>query len=582
MPRLAGSLASRAGAKMAEPTLKAPELKVVNQDDAPNRDPDLSPDLPPSPESRDPNHLPERPEVIFYQEVERKLYETLEALNYGVPADPQAAAITRRMQEHLREFVLGTQAGHYLDEERAPAVRERIPAAGRPTFASEGQAPAPFSFPKPRHAPRSPASSSSSSSTSTTESEDSDPPRRVPRHVRPSSERRSRPSVGLSDAASLPVELLARLDSRTAPKPEPFHPQSGRSLRDFFQDFEAYCEQTYKGSTAGWIGELGNYLRGEALRAFKALRASFDSYEEVRRKLLRWHKQGVHHRRSALKRQFAKATRETGEPVRLWAPRLRNLFQLAYPRRNPEKSSALRDRFLATIPRSYRHQVQSALNLARVSGQGRLRWKQIERLVATMEEDGETDYLTEGPCLQSAAEVFPQIQPVRRPGREGTRRVFTSRNYHPGRTPQMSLVAPNSQTLCQSGTTPASPCHLVRDPPGTARCSWCNLPGHTRERCRRYNNLCLACGSQNHFLTACDQAYRRQPRLSRRGPTSPPRGRNPVENSPHVSPRRRNRTTPVVTVPLESARPPAVMPSVPALEESLEGAAQAAGPPLNY
>lgn len=119
---------------MAEQKPRTPVVGVISvrspldKDDALLRD--RTPPLVPLPstEPQDPNFLPGHPEATsveaFCQETERKLYEVLEVLHFEDPADPRAALITKRMREHMLEFVLAdSQADPHDAGGRAPPLQ---------------------------------------------------------------------------------------------------------------------------------------------------------------------------------------------------------------------------------------------------------------------------------------------------------------------------------------------------------------------------------------------------------------------------------------------------------------------------
>lgn len=139
------------------------------------------------------------------------------------------------------------------------------------------------------------------------------------------------------------------------------------------------------------------------------------TYENIKKNLLRWHKKRKHRRRKKTKARFIKASRELGKPGRFFAPRLRNLYSLAYPHKNPEHSNTLRKDFQSFIPKGFRRQIKSAESFHRLAGKGKMKWTQIFSLISNLEEeqtmdDSVTEYETDVQSYTAAHEL-PVMHP---------------------------------------------------------------------------------------------------------------------------------------------------------------------------
>lgn len=464
-----------------------------------------------------------------YLEIEKQFDQLLALMTPSPDVDTGCAQVLNRMRQKMQRFVLASP------ESRASSREKQRPEVGGHYHA--------------RHRKFS-TDSGSSLSISTDSSSSSGSPLVRRRRSRGGTNR----SHGMTEPASgsfVTTELLKCLDNRTAPKPEPYDPQSGRHLREFLEEFESYCASAYKGSSSNWIGELAKFLKGEALQAYKAYRALPDTYEDLKKKLLRWHKRGDQKRKDSHKKLFAKAAREPGEPVRLFAPRLCNLFQLAYPKKRVQTSTTLRDKFLNSIPRTYKKQIQNAQNITHMTGRSKLKWSQIESLVTNIDEELTTEVPTDVPL---AAETYRSSVPTRNhtdPGRVATR-TYTNQNRRRGSTP-----SPTSGSLQHEHSPPGGRSHppISSQPP--PRCSWCNYIGHVRQTCRRYNNLCLACGSRKHSVGSCPFSYRNRRR--------DPRSRSPPQQTtPHTGYSQRPAYRPTVSfTPQVPERAPPTVETVP-------------------
>ena len=102
----------------------------------------------------------------------------------------------------------------------------------------------------------------------------------------------SQPSnMDLSATHQRLIQALERLDNRSTPRPEPFDETSGQSLPDFLRSFEEYCGSTFRGSDYMWTEELGRFLVGDIRKAYHSLRIPGEGYRDLKRKLLKWHKE---------------------------------------------------------------------------------------------------------------------------------------------------------------------------------------------------------------------------------------------------------------------------------------------------
>ena len=181
------------------------------------------------------------------------------------------------------------------------------------------------------------------------------------------------------------IQALERLDTRSVPCPELFEMNSGQSIIDFFHDFETYCKQSFRTSENTWTLELGRYLSGELKQAFEALRGPNDTYRHVKTKLLSWYEDSYEHCQLGRKAAFNEARVEPDESLRLYAARLERLFKLAYPKRDIDTSKVLREKFIKTIPRKSRQQINSALAIAKTMAGESLPWSRIIALASHMD-----------------------------------------------------------------------------------------------------------------------------------------------------------------------------------------------------
>ena len=312
------------------------------------------------------------------------------------------------------------------------------------------------------------------------------------------------------------AQLMSKFDNRTVPKPEQYDASSGQSFRDFLALFEEYCQHTYRGSSSLWVGELGRFLTGEMYKAFVSLKVPGDSYESIKSKLIKWRKDS-HEAYDITKRsRFTNARVEPGESLRLYATRLEKTFRIAFPSHSVQKSKTLRDKFMASIPDSFRKQLYNARSISLAMNDKELTWSNILSLSSRFDTQNDAVLNLED---DSAVWVNHSLQNYNQP------HFFHSHNQNPIRphvwySNALSQAQPTAQfntsdfrrnkSLGRKDQAKAFGFQQrSKSAVGTASsnvvCFHCKKSGHIKAQCRRYLKLCLVCGSADHLISTCPQ-----------------------------------------------------------------------------
>ena len=297
------------------------------------------------------------------------------------------------------------------------------------------------------------------------------------------------------------VVALEKLDLRTVPAPEPFDRSSGESFSAFLLLFEDYCRHSFRGSQTLWVAELGRHLVGEMHRAFLAHKASGDSYDEVKNKLLSWYKESKKRREAGSRAAFCRASIGMEESVRLYAARLENLYRRAFPQGRVESSRTLLDKFLKSVPRKYKKQIKSALSQAQAFNSRSLGWSQVVKLVGGLEEA-----LASEKSSDEEPSSWSVMRSSVRQASVGQREAATQ--YNPGGEdlqPSNSCPRELSQSAERREPIFQSVGFGERERQLATVCHFCRKLGHFQRDCRRKNGLCLVCGSGDHQVASCPQ-----------------------------------------------------------------------------
>lgn len=360
--------------------------------------------------------------------------------------------------------------------------------------------------------------------------------------------KKKRNKSNLDIASNELASALERLDMRTAPKPEPFDQFSGQSLSHFFNSFEEYCRSTFKGSTSLWINELGRSLNGDMCQAFSSLYIHGDSFAEVKKKLMQWHKESKDARMAANKSLFFRAKMRNTEPIRLYAARLEKLYRLAYSHHKVETSRSLREKFYNSVPRQFRKQLKTAMAINKSMTSKTMSWAKITALASQEDAHQQTNDVSVDETSDDDTYIHLAVNPTpKRSYGVLTKCDAATQNDGYGQSVTRSWHPPKQHQRDEpSSWQSMQPNRMQRDQ--ATSCQHCGRIGHEKNRCRKFLKQCLACGSNKHFLSHCPerqsrsyQQYKEPLAETRRYFTGQPQVSFDLNHNESYSPSRPNR-----------------------------------------
>ena len=122
------------------------------------------------------------------------------------------------------------------------------------------------------------------------------------------------------------------------------------SLREYLRRFEQHCRTAYAGSLDDALPMLRSLLTGEMVDIFDACGGTETLYERLKQRMLCWfEKQDSSGCQTAMQR-FDSCKRRQNESLSLFALRLSSIFEDAYPSKDIQTSTLLRDRLLDNLP----------------------------------------------------------------------------------------------------------------------------------------------------------------------------------------------------------------------------------------
>ena len=226
-------------------------------------------------------------------------------------------------------------------------------------------------------------------------------------------------------------------DNRNIPNLEKFREDSGQDLNKYLKKFEKYCEENYRRCHKDlWLNVLEDHLDGSIRETFILLRDPNDTYKEATGKLIDCFKGSSSIRKKEYRRKFERALPKRDESLFMFSIRLANLFKLAFPKHDLEKSSKLVDQFKASIPRQARDLIATQSMAYELKGK-KARWSFIQKCVKLKDIQQETErtvnYQEDTPIMINLGQY---------PNNHGYRRSRTFNRHSPKQCNSRSMSQP--------------------------------------------------------------------------------------------------------------------------------------------
>jgi hypothetical protein len=306
--------------------------------------------------------------------------------------------------------------------------------------------------------------------------------------------------------------------------PPVFEMDGRMSLKDFFITFEKYFHKKFDGDEHDKTQELAKFLTGPLLEVYKIKGGRRLKYKSMKETLLTFYRDQKVGGKSYWRQQLKDAMPHSGEGLDVYAIRLVELAELAYPKSPVECARSLRQQFLVSIPSSISTKIldaERAQCATRSSGR-HLSFKHISCLAKKLQVEK-----TSKSIMWTASKDSPTAPQHSSRLDTNPRQSQDLRQQHQHAPySHRELLQSSERFTPRDGNSTQQPCNFQapqRRHQSTSRtrtftpgnspiCGHCGGLNHTSSECWRASKSCLICGGGHHL----EQCSRFDPsRLSR-------------------------------------------------------------------
>ena len=327
------------------------------------------------------------------------------------------------------------------------------------------------------------------------------------------------------------AEILKQAYRPKAIPPPKFISGGNQNMRSFFYRFEKYCNTTYAEQHEDWVYVLASYLEGQYLELYHQINnESEKDYLSVKAALLNWWDYEHQQKKEKATQDFMLARMKPGESINMFALRLEQLANRAYPGLVMRNHEMLRRNFLHCLPPVIEQRMHDyILNVEGTTGQ-KLTFDQIVRLASQHHRECVSE--------QSSGLIDPEVIEIaqvrssvdnnpsqsrtspwsdvmkrwssKKPNRPVENNSKGNNNSSQGSLRRNSGNNDNDQT----GNRSAANNNGSRDSRNNQQprpiCDNCSKVGHDVSMCYELLGICSYCREQGHHRSECSQLKQRQ------------------------------------------------------------------------
>ena len=333
--------------------------------------------------------------------------------------------------------------------------------------------------------------------------------------------------IGMSETESSSSESEVNVGKgiliREVPRIDKFRLHGGKSMDEFFGDFERYCKLKYPQNKGHWVSVLGDCLDGKVLEFLRVITSVGEpKYDVVKKRLIgqvKRMKESVKYKRV---NEFEKARMGKSESVNMYAHRLESMARTRYGDDDVNECKPLMRKFLDTIPRKVSEWLSGKRKeRVRLTGE-RLMWEDVLELLEDGRFDDESDLEEDGwysvnvggkkPRSFHPPQQFVSYRDALKAAPAGVMSNFLGRQngwanggWSNGRG-QMNFKRGNGYMREKPRYVPAN-----ERPNGGRKiveCRRCGRKGHMLAECRWTSGACFGCGKKGHMIKDCQESVK--------------------------------------------------------------------------
>jgi hypothetical protein len=315
-------------------------------------------------------------------------------------------------------------------------------------------------------------------------------------------------------------------------KPLPFEPNGWQSLKHFLASYEKYFYAKFDGSSRDCTQELVNFLPSDMGEYYNAVGGRRLKFSDMKVELFSWYKSNQRYNAQHWREKLRSSQRKSGESLKLYGMRLRDIGQKAFPHSERECLREIRHQFLQTIPVEFATHIMRNEDCTRdkltwseimrlAEGEDRrlrrYQRKQEEPLICFSQQDVAGDPAFR---LGSAPGDLSAFQPSSQQLEHGQNEVgdpvvcFNQREtarrepaFSSGPAHRESHEFRHPSQHVGIGQKKTSPPRQFYGKGSAARsCQWCGRENHTMDSCWEKQGACFLCGSLQHRRANCPKA----------------------------------------------------------------------------
>ena len=306
----------------------------------------------------------------------------------------------------------------------------------------------------------------------------------------------------LTQTVSLLTVLVQNSQQPKLIEPKVYSYEKEHKLPQFLEYFELYCKKKYPQSPDQWVRLLEKYLSGKFLNLYNVITKNTSDYNKVKDTLLKWYVQEDKKRNENKLQAYHAAKRKNGEDVNLFALRLEQLAEQAFPGVNMKEHESLRTAFVLSLPLKVQNKLREYIIQNEMCTQTKVPWDKLVLLADSYDREFQP-----WQNITSQSDI-PNPSLIRDPSKDIE--VIQIDSLTPQATWSEILKKAPSKNIQQAQT---------RSPPLNQNdsryqrqtnsvnsqkvCSYCGIRGHTVDVCYKALGICSYCKVKGHIRNDC-------------------------------------------------------------------------------